>query len=70
MKSRFLFFVGILCLAALQLQGQVSYLPLRVEGNYRPMGQLIPKTVKDIKAENLTVGCEVLDRDYTDYDEY
>lgn len=34
------------------------------------MGQLIPKTVKDIKAENLTVGCEVLDRDYTDYDEY
>lgn len=70
MKSRFLFFVGILSLAALQLQGQVSYLPLRVEGNYRPIGQLIPKTVNDIKAENLTVGCEVLDRDYTNYDEY
>ncbi len=70
MKSNFLFFVGILCLAASQLQGQVSYLPLKVEGEYRPMGQLIPKTVKEIKAENLTVGCEVLDRDYTDYDEY
>lgn len=69
-KINFLFIIGTLFLAAPSLQGQVSYLPLKVEGDYRPMGQLTPKSVNEIKAENLTVGCEVLDRDYTDYDEY
>lgn len=70
MKIKISLVFGTLFLAATLLQGQVSYLPLQMEGEYRPIGQLIPKTVADIKAENLTVGCEVLDRDYTDYDEY
>lgn len=59
-----------LSLAAVQLQGQVSYLPLEVGNEYRPIGQLLPKTVNEVKAPHLTVGCEVLDRDYADYDEY
>lgn len=69
-KLKFLFVFGVLSLAAEMLQGQVSYLPLKMESKYSPIGQLVPKTVSEIKAENLTVGCEVLDRDYTDYDEY
>lgn len=52
------------------LQAQVNYIPLEMDTGYRPLGILEPKTVHEIKADNLTVGCEVLDRDYTDYDEY
>lgn len=70
MKLKLLSMVCVLSLAALQLQGQVSYLPLEVGNEYRPIGLLLPKTVNEVKATNLTVGCEVLDRDYANYDEY
>ena len=70
MKLKLLSMVCGLSLAALQLQGQVSYLPLEVGNGYSPLGQLVPKTVNEVKATNLTVGCEVLDRDYANYDEY
>lgn len=65
-----LFLTTILTLTAFRLSGQIVYLPLPIECGYRPMGQLVPKTVHEVRNESLTVGCEVLDRDYTDYDEY
>ncbi|MBR7106547.1 MAG: hypothetical protein IKC88_06135, partial [Opitutales bacterium] len=36
---------------------------------YKQLGVVIPKDVTQTK-NNLTVGCETLDRDYADYDAY
>lgn len=62
--------VLLFLLSVMTLQAQVRYTPLEVSKEYRFWGVIIPKTVNEIKADNLTIGCEVLDRDYTDYDEY
>lgn len=70
LKTQFLLIAGGFTLTTFTLQAQVNYIPLEPALNYRPIGVLKPKTVHQIKADNLTVGCEVLDRDYTDYDEY
>jgi len=69
-KTQLLLMVGLFALAKFAVQAQVNYLPLETNTDYRPIGVLMPKTVHEIKSNNLTVGCEVLDRDYTNYDEY
>lgn len=38
--------------------------------SYNCVGKLQHKTVKEADSDLLTVGCETLDRDYTDYDAY
>ena len=43
---------------------------LRITNNYPFVGTLVAKSVNEVGTDRLTVGCEVLDRDYTDYDEY
>ena len=42
--------------------------PLRV--NMKRVGTLAPRSVKDIRSSNWTLGCEVLDRDFAKFDEY
>ena len=42
--------------------------PLRV--NMERVGTLAPRSVKDIRSSNWTLGCEVLDRDFANFDEY
>ena len=42
--------------------------PLRV--NMKRVGTLAPRGVKDIRSSNWTLGCEVLDRDFANFDEY
>ena len=69
-RTQFVLIAGAFILTTSVLQAQVHYIPLEINTGYRPLGLLKPKTVHEIKSENLTVGCEVLDRDYTDYDEY
>lgn len=65
-----------LCIAATLMlpifsaEAQEGYNELKIDNSYTFAGTLKPKTVHEIKSANLTVGCEVLDRDYTDYDEY
>jgi len=68
-KIQLLLFAGAWIISTFSMRAQVSYIPLETNG-YQPMGIIIPKTVHEIKSTDLTVGCEVLDRDYTDYDEY
>lgn len=69
-KTQLLLIAGAFALTVSALKAQTNYVPLETNTKYRPLGILIPKTVHEIKANNLTVGCEVLDRDYTDYNEY
>ena len=42
--------------------------PLSV--NLKPIGTLKPRSTKDIESSRITVGCETLDRDFTDFDAY
>lgn len=44
--------------------------PLRITNSYPFVGTLVTKGVDQVASDRLTVGCEVLDRDYADYDEY
>lgn len=62
--------IAVMLLSGLALGAQENFNALEIDNSYTFSGVLTPKTVHQIKAENLTVGCEVLDRDYTDYDEY
>ena len=34
------------------------------------VGTIKPKNVKEIESSNWTIGCEVLDRDFANYDSY
>ena len=64
------------CVAALSVQGAVELstsadrveTPLRV--NMRQVGTLAQRGVKDIRGSNWTLGCETLDRDFANFDEY
>ncbi len=38
--------------------------------SYKKIGTLKPRTTKDISASRITVGCETLDRDFTDFNAY
>ena len=38
--------------------------------NMRRVGTLAPRSVRDIRSSNWTIGCETLDRDYANFDEY
>src|SRR3712207_3377425 len=37
---------------------------------YRPIGKLKPRSTREIQASNWILGCETLDRDMTDYEQY
>lgn len=69
-KIRLFLITGTFFLTTSAIRAQVNYIPLEMNTDYHLLGVLEPKTVHEIKADNLTVGCEVLDRDYTNYDEY
>lgn len=59
-----------LCLSLGTTRAQGGLHALEITNSYSFVGTLAPKTVGQIASDCLTVGCEVLDRDYTDYDEY
>ena len=40
------------------------------ENGYRFLGTIRPRSAAEIHASNWTLGCETLDRDYADYEEY
>ena len=69
-------FVLLVCAVAFSSQAAVELStasdrvesPLRV--NMRRVGTLAPRSVKDIRSSNWTIGCETLDRDYANFDEY
>ena len=62
--------------AAISAQGEVELSaaadrvesPLRVD--MKCIGTLAPRSVKDIRSSNWTLGCETLDRDFANFDEY
>lgn len=62
--------------AAISAQGEVELSaaadrvesPLRVD--MKCVGTLAPRSVKDIRSSNWTLGCETLDRDFANFDEY
>ena len=68
--------VAAACAAAISAQGAVELStsadrvesPLRV--NMKRVGTLAPRGVKDIRSSNWTLGCETLDRDFANFDEY
>ena len=64
MKTRFLLFCVMMatCVCAVSASG--------IFGDTFPvLGKIVTKSVKETK-NDLTIGCEVLDRDYTDYQSY
>ncbi len=38
--------------------------------SYKKIGTIVPRTTKEIESSRITVGCETLDRDFTDFDAY
>lgn len=42
--------------------------PLSV--SYKKIGTLKPRSTKEIESSRITVGCETLDRDFTDFNAY
>ncbi len=49
---------------------QEDYIPGPMPDGWNRIGKITPQPVSESSSLLLTVGCEVLDRDYTDYDEY
>ena len=49
---------------------QEDYVPGPMPDGWNRIGKITPQPVSESSSLLLTVGCEVLDRDYTDYDEY
>lgn len=76
--KKFLFFIVWLILASIttsDLCGQfLDTSPDRVKAYldipFKRIGTIRPVNVNEIKSSNWTLGCEVLDRDYTNYDSY
>lgn len=64
---------GIICFFPLYAQF-VDTSPERVCTNldisFKRIGTIKPRSTFDIQSSNWTIGCEVLDRDYTNYDSY
>ena len=68
--------IGAFSCAVLPAQGEVALSaaadrvesPLRVD--MKCVGTLAPRSVKDIRSSNWTLGCETLDRDFANFDEY
>ncbi len=74
MKTKLIF--AAVCASAISASGEVelSTDPDRVESPLRVglkrVGTLAPRSVKDIRSSNWTLGCETLDRDFANFDEY
>ncbi len=74
MKTNLIF--AAVCASVISASGEVelSTAPDRVESPLRVglkrVGTLAPRGVKDIISSNWTLGCEVLDRDFANFDEY
>ena len=64
----------IACMAVVTISAsafaQDDYVRCPMPDGWSRIGKIIPKPVSESSSLMLTVGCEVLDRDYTDYDEY
>ena len=74
MKTKLIF--AVVCASVISASGvvELSTAPDRVESPLRVglkwVGTLAPRSVKDIRSSNWTLGCEVLDRDFAKFDEY
>ena len=77
--TRFFDFFGAIGLAAaicgsLSAEPVIDDTPTRVQTTLdpglTPVGTLRPKSVSEISTSRWTIGCEVLDREYADYDSY
>ena len=68
--------IGAFSCAVVPAQGEVALSAAadRVESPLRAdmkcVGTLAPRSVKDIRSSNWTLGCETLDRDFANFDEY
>ncbi len=64
----------VFCVASSWAGPDIDTSPDRVKTDIRPglerIGTIQPKSAKEIRKSNWTVGCETVDRDYTDYHEY
>ena len=75
MRKIILILSGIfLFLMPMAFSQKIDSLPDRVQTNlvipFKRTGTIKPKHVSEIKSSNWTIGCEVLDRDYANYDSY
>lgn len=76
MKMKRVFLIIIICFLteSLAFSQFIEISPDRVKKypdiQYKRIGTIKPKHVRDIETSNWTIGCEVLDRDYADYDSY
>lgn len=65
--------IGLFLLPATFAQN-IDSSPDRVQTNlnipFKRIGTIKPKHVREIESSNWTIGCEVLDRDYANYDSY
>lgn len=77
--KRYILFGGVLWAGSLlgQLTASAQFIdatPERVKTplvvNWKRIGTLKPRSTKEIASSRITVGCETLDRDYTDFDAY
>jgi hypothetical protein len=55
---------------ALKAQEASAPAPSNLPAGYRLLGKVKPRSTKEIKSSNWILGCETLDRDMTDYDQY
>ncbi|WP_020603913.1 GH39 family glycosyl hydrolase [Spirosoma spitsbergense] len=72
-KQTFIFLIA--ALTTISASGQfIDSSPDRVKTpltiSWKRIGTLKPRSAKDIASSRITVGCETLDRDYTDFDAY
>lgn len=75
MRSILLTFAGtFLFLLSTAFSQNIYSSPNRVQTNlniqFKRLGTIKPKNVNEIESSNWTIGCEVLDRDYANYDSY
>jgi hypothetical protein len=74
MKKISLFVAALLLIMSRAFPQLIDTSPSRVNTTldipFEQIGTIKPKTVNEIEASNWTIGCEVLDRDYADFDAY
>ena len=62
--------VAISATADVELSTSADRVETPLSVNMKRVGTLAPRSVKDIRSSNWTLGCETLDRDFANFDEY
>ncbi len=74
MKLYNLLFISLLLNSNLAFSQNLDTSPDRVRTDfaisYKRIGTLVPRNARDIQSSNWIIGCETLDRDLTDYEQY